>query len=252
MYRLAVLADIHGNLPALEAVLDDIQRRGNPDAIWVLGDLVAFFPWLSETIDRLCALSNVSLLQGNTDRYLVTGQRHTIPIRSPEDWTQVSQALALRDESFRWMVEQLSYEDYIFLRDLPDRLEMDLPGYGRVMGVHAAPGDDEARILPETPDEDLRFYLNGRNLRLLLFGHTHVPMDRTIDGIQLVNPGSVGFSPGWLPRAAYGLLEFAGKECRICLHEVAYDVKRVIGKLEQSDYPGGKGLIHKLRQSHVS
>ena len=94
--RLAVLSDVHGNLPALEAVLSDVATLGAPDAYWVLGDLVAFCPWPAETLARLRSLPTVSFLQGNTDRYLVTGRRPAAPVRSSDDWAGMPARLAKR------------------------------------------------------------------------------------------------------------------------------------------------------------
>lgn len=251
MVRLAVLADIHGNLPALEATLKDIQRRGTPDVIWVLGDLVAFFPWLSDTIDRLRSLPDASVIQGNTDRYLVTGQRHAIPVQSMDDWEHFSQRVALRDKCFQWMIEQLRYEDYAYLRDLPHYLELKPPGFGRVMGVHAVPGNDEVEIWPDTPDQEVQGYLEGEDMQLLVFGHTHTSMQRRIGNIQLVNPGGVGFAYRNKPEsyAAYALLEFSGSDCAVHLYQVDYDIDRVIKALQQSSYPGAKGLLKIFHRS---
>jgi 3',5'-cyclic AMP phosphodiesterase CpdA len=90
MTRFAVLSDVHGNLMALEAVLADIEAQGAPDAYLVLGDLAAFCPWPAESLARLQELPEVSFLQGNTDRYLVTGRRpQTPPVQSPADWTKM-------------------------------------------------------------------------------------------------------------------------------------------------------------------
>ena len=117
--RLAVLSDIHGNLPALEAVLDDIQAQGEPDAYLILGDLVAFCPWPAETLARLRELPVALFLQGNTDRYVVTGARPTPPpVDSRKDWKAMPDKLAERDANFRWTVARLSYDDFELLRDL--------------------------------------------------------------------------------------------------------------------------------------
>jgi len=129
MTRLAVLSDVHGNLPALEAVLGEIAAQEAPDATWVLGDLAAFCPWPTEALALLRTIPNVAFLQGNTDRYLVTGQRPSALVRSPKDWANMPALLAERDANFRWTVERLSFDDYRFLRDLPQRLEMEVPGY---------------------------------------------------------------------------------------------------------------------------
>jgi predicted phosphodiesterase len=249
MTRLVALSDVHGNLPALEAVLADIQTQGAPDAIWVLGDLAAFCPWPTETLARLRELPNVAFLQGNTDRYLVTGRRPVFWIQSPEDWANAPAQLAERDANFRWTVEQFSYADYEFLRTLPSRLEMDVPGYGRVVAVHATPTDDEAVIFPDTPDDQVRFHLSGLDARLLLYGHTHRPLDRIVDGVRLVNDGSVGLPLDGDLRAAYALLDFEGDQCAVAIHRVAYDVEAVIAELERVEHPARGWVGQKLREA---
>lgn len=249
MTRLVALSDVHGNLPALEAVLADVQTLGAPDAIWVLGDLAAFCPWPVETLARLRELPNVAFLQGNTDRYLVTGRRPVFWIQSPEDWANAPAQLAERDANFRWTVKQLSYADYEFLRTLPSRLEMDVPGYGRVVAVHATPTDDEAVIFPDTPDDQVRSHLSDLDARLLLYGHTHRPLDRTVDGVRLVNDGSVGMPLDGDPRAAYALLEFEGDRCAVAIRRVAYDVEAVIAELERVEHPGREWVGQRLREA---
>jgi putative phosphoesterase len=249
MTRLIAFSDVHGNLPALEAVLADIQTQGTPDAIWVLGDLAAFCPWPVETLARLRELPNVAFLQGNTDRYLITGRRPTFPIQSPEDWANAPARLAERSANFLWTVERLSYADYEFLRTLPSRLEMDVPGYGRVVAVHATPADDEAVILPGTPDDQTRPHLSGLDARLLLYGHTHRPMDRIVDGVRLVNDGSVGLPLDGDPRAAYALLEFEGGQCTVAIRRAAYDVEAVIAELERVEHPGRGWVGQRLREA---
>jgi len=253
MTRLAVLSDVHGNLLALEAVLADVenQARGAPDAIWVLGDMVAFCPWPAETLARLRAIPNVAFLQGNTDRYLVTGRRPAFPIRSPDDWAQMPAALAGRDANFRWAVERLSYADYEFLRDLPPRLEMGIPGYGRLIAVHATPTDDEICIFPDIPGDEIRPHLAGLDARLLLYGHTHRPVDRTVDDVRLVNAGSVGLPLDGDPRPAYAMLDFEGGRCDVTVRRVTYDLEAVIAKLERVEHPGRAWVVRILREAGI-
>jgi diadenosine tetraphosphatase ApaH/serine/threonine PP2A family protein phosphatase len=254
MTRLAVLSDVHGNLLALEAVLADVQTQGAPDGYWVLGDLAAFCPWPVETLARLRALPNVAFLQGNTDRYVVTGRRPVLLVRSPEDWAGAPIQLAERDANFRWTVERLSWADCEFLRDLPTRLEMDVGAgsprpYGRVVAFHANPTDDEVNLLPNTPDGQVRPHLAGVNARLVLCGHTHRPMDRTVDGVRLVNDGSVGFSLDGDPRPAYALLDFAGGECTVALRRVEYDREAVLAELERVQHPGRAFVGRMIREA---
>lgn len=246
--RLAILSDIHGNLPALEAVLADIRAQGTPDLFWVLGDLVAFGPWPAETLARLRALPNVSFLQGNTDRYIVTGRRPAAPAHSPDDWARMPGFLEMRDGMFRWAVERLSWEDYLFLRDLPTRLELDVPGYGRLLAFHANPVDDETNIFPETPDDQIRPLLKGVEARLLAYGHTHRPLDRTVDGIRLINGGSVGFPLDGIPRPGYALLDFEGGRSTVTLRRVSYDLEAVVAELERVSHPARAWLTGMLRR----
>jgi diadenosine tetraphosphatase ApaH/serine/threonine PP2A family protein phosphatase len=216
-----------------------------------MGDLAAFCPWPVETLARLRALPNVAFLQGNTDRYVVTGRRPVALVRSHEDWARMPVTLAERDANFRWTVERLSYADYEFLRDLPTRLEMDVPGYGRVVAFHANPADDEVSIFPDTPDDQMRLLLAGLDARLVLYGHTHRPVDRVVDAVRVVNDGSVGFSLDGDPRAAYVLLDFEGGECAVTLRRVEYDREAVLAELERVGHPGRAFVGRMIREARA-
>lgn len=236
--RLAVLSDIHGNLLALETVLADIQARGRPDAYWILGDLAAFCPWPADTLARLRGLPVADFLRGNTDRYLVTGRRPAAPVESRQDWERMPETLRLRDATFRWAVERLSYKNFEFLRDLPTQLRKNVPEYGEILAVHATPEDDETNLYPETPQDQLRSCVSQVDARLMLYGHTHRAMDRPVDGVRLVNSGSVGIPLDGDPRPAYAFLDFEDASCKVTLHRVEYDRERVLDEMERVDHPG--------------
>jgi len=246
--RLAVLSDIHGNLPALDAVLADVEAQGTVDAYWVLGDLAAFCPWPSESIARLRALSSVHFVQGNTDRYLVTGERPLVPIRSEADWKRVAGRLERRDASFRWTVERLSYDDFEFLRDMPRSIEADLPCCGRTVALHANAVDDETFLDPDATDEEMRVFFAGLDAEMIVYGHTHRPLDRIVDGWRLVNPGSVGLPFDGDPRPAYAVLECADGECRVSHRRVEYDVEETVAALERLGHPETERIVERLRE----
>lgn len=164
--------------------------------------------------------------------------------------------LAERDANFRWAVERLSYADYEFLRDLPPRLEMEvgagsLRPYGRIVAFHATPNDDEANLRPDTPDDEVRPHLAGLDARLLLYGHTHRPVDRLVDSIRLVNVGSVGLPLDGDPRPAYALLEFEEERCDVTICRVGYDVRAVVAELERVGHPARARVGRILREARV-
>jgi predicted phosphodiesterase len=247
MVRFAVLSDLHANLVALEAVLCDIQAQGVPDIYWVLGDLVSHGAWPSETIARLRALPNASFIQGNADRYVSTGRRPHIPVRSCRDWARMPAMLAISDANFRWTVERLSYADFEFLRDLPTQLGADIPGYGRIVAVHAAPGDDEIKLSPDITEKRVRRYLDDLDARLLFFGHTHQPADWTVDCTRLVNVGSVGLPLDGDPRAAYARIDFKDGTCELVLRRVPYDIEAVVDELERRRFPAWAQIASTMR-----
>ena len=234
--RVAILADIHGNLMALDAVLVDIERAGGADRFWVLGDLACFGPHPEGTLARLTSLPQAHIISGNTDRYLVTNARPSGPIpRNAADWDRLPAVLLERDGNFRWTVAQLGYEWFTFLRDLPAQLCFNVPAYGSVLAVHGSPRSDQENIKPETTDIQIKTMLAGTGARLVVCGHTHFPLDRQVGHWRIINPGSVGMpSRDGDNRAAYALLAFAQGQCSATQRRVAYDVAAVVAQLKAS------------------
>jgi predicted phosphodiesterase len=248
--RLAVFSDIHGNEAALEAMLDDLRSVGEVDKLWILGDLVAFGPRPAACMARLRALREqmeargkdaCQFIGGNTDRYIVRGQRpSTPPAKDAEGLARRLQAFRERDEALNWTLAQLSYEDYALLAELIGReLRLDVPGFGVVIGFHAIPGDDEPTSLrPDSPDEEAADALLDREGCLALCGHTHWAMDRQVRGWRVVNPGSVGLSFGKPGYAEWALLSFGDDGAlSVDLRAVPYDVDAAAAHAEAAGYP---------------
>jgi predicted phosphodiesterase len=170
--RLAALYDVHGNLPALEAVLAEAG-----DALLVFGGDMAAGPLPAETLDRIMEL-DAHVIRGNADRELLSDP---LP------------AGGLIDE---WVGAQLEDRHREFIASLPEQVEVEVDGLGRVLFCHGSPRSDEEMILKTTPDEWLREMLDGLEADVVVCGHTHMQFDRRVDRWRVVNAGSVGLAYG--------------------------------------------------------
>jgi predicted phosphodiesterase len=184
--RVAALYDVHGNLPALEAVLDEVDA----ELILVGGDIAAG-PWPSETLERLRGLGDrARFIRGNADREVA--QRGVRGLAPPE--------------LMEFVREQLSDEQIAFLGSLPLTASVDVVGLGPVLFCHATPRNDEEIFTRISPDERWQQALEGTEEKLVVCGHTHVQFERMIGDTLLVNAGSVGMSYEHEPGAYWALL----------------------------------------------
>ena len=238
--RLAVIADIHGNDVALRAVLDDAAGH-HVDRWWALGDLVLFGPRPAEVLELLRGLPGISMLRGNTDRYVLTSEQ-------PEPHATAADAAGRTDLVARyaavaagigWTRGVLDQAGTLeCLAALPPQLRLQFPGGTRVLGVHASPAaDDGPGIDPEIPDEQLASLLAVCGADVVLGGHTHYQADRLVGGIHALNPGSTGIprSPG----QASWLLLHDGDHGRLTAehHSVPFDVSAVVRDLHRRRHP---------------
>jgi putative phosphoesterase len=186
--RVAALYDIHGNLPALDAVLAEVDA----DVTLVGGDFVAG-PWPAETYERLRSLDgDVRFIRGNADREVVEEK----PGRAPP-------------ELMEFVRERLPEEAFGFLRALPLTVSV-----GRALFCHATPRNDEEIFTRISPDERWREALAGVDADVVVCGHTHIQFDRHIGDIRLVNAGSVGMPYEREPGAYWALLDGTDVELR--------------------------------------
>jgi putative phosphoesterase len=212
--RVAALYDIHGNLPALEAVLADVDALV-VDTIVVGGD-VASGPMPVETLDALRE-RNAFFVRGNADRVL-----DLVGTNTGETWVRARY----------WVAERLGEERLAFLSGLPLDLTLEIGGLGDVRFCHGAPGSDELTITRLTPDERLRELLIGVDEDVVVCGHTHVQFDRAVDAIRIVNAGSVGAPYEAEPAAYWALL---GPEVE--RRRTDYDLESAIAAVAATGYP---------------
>jgi predicted phosphodiesterase len=225
--RVAALADIHGNLPALEAVLAEVESAG-VDAIVLPGDMT-MGPLQAETLDLLDSLGDrVVWVRGNCERNLVevfdgafttTGADH----EADTIWCGRQLTRAWRDR----------------LAALPLTVSLDVDGLGRVLFCHATARDDEEIVLVDSPMEWFAEGFAGVEEATVVCGHTHMPFDRLADGRRVVNPGSVGMPYGPAGAAAYWAL--LGPDVR--LRRTPYDAEAAAGRLRQGAWPGTEAFV---------
>jgi len=250
--RLAVLSDIHGNLTAFEAVLNDLNSVGDVDLIWCIGDYAAWGTRPAECVAKLRELhehygkDKFKVIGGNTDRYIITGKRPEIPAAKDEDGLQKRQSsFRQRDDLLNWALEQLSWEDYEFLaKTIGRELHTRVPGYGDVIGYHGIPGDDDSISLkPDTPQEEAEDALLDRSGKLAIGGHTHLVMDRVLGNWRVINPGSIGISFTDINYAEWALITFEGESAEVDFRKVSYDLKSVLADMETVNYPHPEWLL---------
>ncbi len=225
--RLAALYDVHGNLPALEAVLAD-PRLATTDRIVVGGDLVAG-PFPAECLERLRALDAL-FLRGNGDRETVT---------PPDDGPLAAVGVFAR--------ALLSKEQLSFVASWPLTIELQVDGLGATLFCHATPVDDTPIVTRATPDAKVAAALGAIAADTVVCGHTHVQFDRSLDGIRLVNAGSVGMPYEGSPNARWALL---GPDVELL--ETPYDAAAALETLAATSYPDVDGSFGPMARGEIS
>jgi putative phosphoesterase len=218
--RVAAIYDIHGNMPALEAVLQEI-RRAEVDLIVVGGDVVPG-PMPRETLRCLLDLDiPVQFIKGNGDRE-VLGQMAGVETGAiPPQLREV----------VRWVAQQLHPEYEQLLAGWPGTFHVDIEGLGEVLFCHATPRNDTEIFTRLTPDERLMPVFAGVKEPLVVCGHTHMQFDRTVGTVRVVNAGSVGMPFG--EPGAYWLM--LGPEVQ--LRHTLYDLAKAAERIRGTDYP---------------
>jgi predicted phosphodiesterase len=235
--KYALISDIHANLPALEAVLQDISRRQDVTATYHLGDLVGYAPWPNETVALLQA-SNIAGVAGNYDSTVGTDYQHC-GCRY-EDARQEE----LSHISYNWTRQHVSPTSKRLLAGLPFRMDL-LPRGGhrsgpRVVLVHGTPTLNTLYWTEDRPNDFCLKMANHAGAKagdVIAFGHTHLPWHREVAGIHFVNTGSVGRPKDGDWRAGYVLLDAGGASVGVQFIRVEYDLERALRGIRESELP---------------
>ena len=251
--RLAILADVHGNLPALEAVLADACAQG-VDGFVVAGDLLVGGPFPVETLDRLRTL-DAWIIRGNTETYFTRYDTGTAPV----SWQTCAQWAALR-----WSYTRLDRDALDYLAALPDRLEVALPGASSICVVHGSPRALTESIIPDAAPDVTRKFAQARIMTpisaqsalvqiaepALVCGHTHIAWEYRNDGRLALNPGAVGGPIDGVVGAEYALLTWHGGRWTADLRVVDYDVDALLAAYrERGMLAAGGAMVRALMRN---
>jgi predicted phosphodiesterase len=226
--RVAALYDIHGNLPALEAVLAEVAAA-RVDAIVVGGDVLPG-PMPKECLDRLFDLElPTHFIHGNGESAAIQILRGQIPEKVPEAFRPAVQ----------WSAEQLPDEYRKAIAEWPLTVRLDDDSLGEVLFCHATARNDTELITRLSPDARIREVFAGVESKVVVCGHTHMQFDRTVGSLRVVNAGSVGMPFG--EPGAYWLL--LGPDVQ--LNRTSYDLEAAAERLRGSEFPGASGFVER-------
>ena len=218
--RIAAIYDIHGNLPALEAVLQEIQQAG-VDHVVVGGDVVPG-PMPRETFARLLDLDiPVQFIQGNGEVAVLEQMAGKEPANVPEQFRQI----------LRWTAQELHSEHEQLLASWPKTLRLENRELGEVLFCHATPRNENEVFTALTPGDRLSSIFEGVDAPIVVCGHTHMQFDRMIGRTRVVNAGSVGM-PFGKPGAYWVLLR-----PDVQLRHTPYDLAKAAERIRASNYP---------------
>jgi putative phosphoesterase len=224
--RAAFLSDIHSNLPALDAVLADVNRVGI-DERYVLGDLVGYAPWPNEVLELLQA-ERIPTLMGNYDQGTgFDADECGCAYVNPDEE-------ALGDQSFAWTKARTSEPNKAWLRSLPGQIRFEADGR-RYLLVHGSPRKINEYLYEDKPDATFARIAAGADADVIVCGHTHKPYDKTVGRTRFINDGSAGKPKDGDPRGCWALLDTASAE--LTFRRVEYDVEEVARAILASSLP---------------
>jgi predicted phosphodiesterase len=237
LMRLALISDIHANLPALQAVLQHIAGQSDIAATYHLGDLVGYSSSPNEVV-QLLRRSGISGVAGNYDSTVATDYKHC------GCKAENARQEELAHVSYEWTLRAIHRETKEYLGGLPFRIDI-RPRGGHVAGstitlVHATPNNNLIYVTEDRPNAFLTKMAQAAGLRagdVLCFGHTHKPWQREVDGVLFVNTGSVGRPKDGDWRSSYVVLDIGAGSVRAEIIRVEYDVQEAMRGLRGANLP---------------
>ena len=248
--RLAVISDIHGECFALDQVIQDIQRQGIEQMV-CLGDALKGGSQPAETLALLREL-NCPVVMGNADAWLITGQQTSAGEETSEQQREVR----------AWSLAQLSESDIVFVQQFRSTLEIPLEDEKNLLCFHGSPRSFDETILPETPDDVVRQFLDGYDATLKCGGHTHTQQMRRLGNSWYFNPGSVSLAYNWElsdlaqgrmrvdPWADYAIVTSEEGCLGITFRHIPFDINELFRIIRASGRPYAEEVISIYRREN--
>jgi putative phosphoesterase len=224
--KIALIGDIHGNLPALQAVLKHAEKE-KVQEIWNIGDFLGYGPFPNEVVSVVRKKGMTSII-GNYDQTVLTLHKKS------QVW--LNNRIPEKRLAFQWAREQLSKKNWNYLSSLPEQRRILLLGHP-VLLVHASPASQEEHLVPDTPEKRLKELAAAANAGMIIFGHSHIPFARKAADTWFINTGSVGRPDDGDPRACYAILEITPDRLSVTHYRIPYDLERIVISIRKKDLP---------------
>ena len=232
MTKLAILADIHGVSPALDAVIEDMHQF-KVDHVVVAGDLISFGPFSQQVVERVVE-NGWSVIRGNNEFFLVD---YRSP-RAPSEWDD-----PIRFSLLPWLSRQLDDHWKHSIASWPDSLQLRYPDAPPIRVVHGTPRSPWEALLPTMKDDEISHHLAGVDEGTVIAAHSHLPMDKNSGKWHLINPGSVGVPLDGTFSASYVLIDGDDRGWKAHFRRVPFDYDPIYREFERTGFVEECGLI---------
>ncbi|MBI9045985.1 MAG: YfcE family phosphodiesterase [Anaerolineaceae bacterium] len=224
--RIAIISDIHGNLPAFMAVMEAIKQL-NIDTIWNLGDSVGYGPYPEEVLSYLQEKPILSIL-GNYDKKVLKFDQ------KKKKWKKTKSEKKF--SAFKWASKNISNSNKEFLASLPEQLQFELSGK-KIRLVHGTPNSSQEPLYPHTKEERFIKLSEQTPADMILCGHSHQGFYKQINQTWFLNPGSVGRPDDGDYRASYMTIDLSQSDLSVQIHRSPYDLEKLVNHFYQKNLP---------------
>jgi len=226
--RLAILGDIHGNLPALQ-VAYDMAIEAKAEKVYHLGDLGGYAPFVNEVVDFLIE-HRIEGVQGNYDEAVAFDKKHCGCKYEDEFQAQMSHL------SFEWTKEHVTEKSKNYMKNLPFQISFEVGGK-KVKIFHATPTKNNLYWYENRPEQFFLLMAEKAEADIMIYGHTHIPYFKKLNDKYFINAGSVGKPKDKDPRTCTCLVEITDSDVRVTFLRKDYDIQTVVKAIIKSDLP---------------